>query len=179
MAVVTSFAPDQDFWDNNPQLLLNQVFKDYYKSDKSRGKKDSSKVMWWIAFCYDLDRDNKWRGQSQEEKHLHLGLQLLDEGDFFKKNVKWLEPLINAYIKMTDTAGKRQLRSFIRKLEEKTETMDEMHYRDDPEAIEKMLLSNKNLYASLATIEKQLNEEDGEGTGRGGATPSGADKGEF
>jgi len=179
MAVVTSFSLDQDFWDSNPQLLLRQEFKDYHKADKSRGKKTSSTVMWWIALCYDLDRDNKWRGQTQEEKHLHLGTQLLEEPDFFNQNKKWLAPLIAAYIQMADTPGKRQLRSFTKKLDEKTEWLDGLHYSDDPEAIEKALISNKNLYSSLATIEKQLNEEDGEGQGRGGATPSGADKGDF
>jgi hypothetical protein len=177
MAVVTSFAPDQDFWESNPQLLLNTTFKAYMKADKSRGKKTSSSVMWWIAFCYDLDRDNKWRGQPLHEKHFHLGNQLLEDGDFYQKNEDMLKPLITAYVKMMDTAGKRQLRAFIRKLDEKTDWMDSMHYKDDPEAMDKAMTSNKNLYSSLATIEKQLNEEDGEGQGLGGSTPSAADSG--
>ncbi len=177
MAVVTSFSEGENFWELNPQLLLHSVFKEYYKADKSRGKKDSSVVMWWVALCYDMDRDNKWRGQLLSEKQPMIAEELGLGDKFLAKRGEEVAALIAAYVKFADTAAKRQLRSLERKLDEKTETLDGMHYKDDPEGIDKMLASNEKHYKMLASIQKQLSEEDGEGVGMGGSQASLSDDG--
>jgi len=180
MAVVTSFSPDSNFWELNPQLLLDPAFAAIHKADKSKGKNESSLVMWWVALCYDLDPDNKWRGGILEERQQIIGEELLQLKDFYKQEKKRLDPVIAAYVKFTDSPAKRQLRMLEQKMEEKTAYMSKTKYDDDTwESLDKMMVSDDKLYALLAKVTKQLSEETGEGQGKGGSAASLSDGGEI
>lgn len=180
MAVVTGFNSDSDFWELNQQLLLEPAFKAFWKGDKSKGKKDSSSMMWWIAFCYDLDPDNKWKGQALEEKGPILGEELGLGKEVGTKRAKELDPLIEAYCKFQDSAAKRQLRMLEQMLEQKTRYMATHPYNEENfEVLDKMLKSNNDAYTLLAKVTKQLSEETAEGQGKGGSAPSISDNGEI
>jgi len=180
MGVVTSFSPGESFWELNPQLLLEPALKEFHKNDKSKAKKDSSNLLWWIAFCYDLDTDNKWRGQPLAEKGPLLGEELGLGADVQKKKEKELAVLVPAYCKFQDSPAKRQLRMLEQKMEEKTIFMAKTKYDEDTyEALDKMMLSDTKLYALLATVTKQLSEETEEGSGKGGSAPSLSDDGKI
>ena len=180
MAVVTSFSPDSNFWELNPQLLLDPALKAYHKADRSKDKDSSSKGLWWVALCYDLDPDNKWRGGILEERQQLVGEELLGSKDYYSKHRKELDPVIAAYVKFTDSPAKRQLRMLEQKMEEKTAFMSKTKYDDDTwESLDKMMVSDDKLYALLAKVTKQLSEETGEGQGKGGSAASLSDGGEI
>jgi hypothetical protein len=180
MAVVTSFSPDSNFWELNPQLLLDPALKAYHKADKSKDKDSSSKALWWVALCYDLDPDNKWRGGILEEKQVMLAEELGLGKDFYRKAKKELDIIIAAYLRFTDSPAKRQLRMLEQKMEEKTAFMSKTKYGEDTyDILDKMMVSDDKLYALLAKVTKQLSEETGEGQGKGGSAASLSDGGEI
>ena len=191
MAVVTSFSQDSDFWELNPQLLLHPDFKKLHQQDKSKGKTTSSSTMWWVALCYDMDPDNKWRGQLLAEKHALLGAELLGNADFYQRNGKLLDPLISSYIKLADSTAKRAFREWEEKMDERRAFIRDTKYTlgeinekgafvgGTATILDTMMKNTKSLYDQLGEVLKQLNEESGEGTGKGGAAPSGSDEGRF
>jgi hypothetical protein len=180
MAVVTSFSHDSNFWELNPQLLLDPAIKAYHKADRSKDKESSSMGMWWVALCYDLDPDNKWRGGVLEERQQLIGEELLGNKDYYAKHRKELDPIIASYVRFTDSPAKRQLRMLEQKMEEKTAFMAKTKYNEDTyEVLDKMMVSDEKLYNLLAKVQKQLSEETGEGQGKGGSAASLSDGGEI
>ena len=47
--VVESYSKNSNFWEENPQLAVINPFKTLMKDDKSKGKVESSNLMWAIA----------------------------------------------------------------------------------------------------------------------------------
>lgn len=180
MSVVSTFTPDQNFWEANPQLELVPEFKALKKADKSRAKEESSLIMWYIAFCYDLDAANKFRGLPLAERQQLLGEELLGSESYYKDNSKKLEPLIAMYLKLSDSPAKRQLRMLEKKLDEKTAFLENTPYdADNWEVVEKIMKDSAAVYKTLATIQKDLAEEQGDGHVQGGSKESLSDSGEI
>lgn len=191
MAVVTSFTEDQNFWESNPQLLLDKTFKEFRKADKSRGKQDSSNVMWWVAFCYDLDPANKYRGLPLEDKHSILGEELLKDAQYYEKHASKLDPLIERYMQLMDSPAKRALREWEQKMTERAAFIRDTKYTmgeiNDKGAwvggtatvLDTMMKNTKSLYDAYQEVLKQLAEEDSDEMVKGGATASLSDEGEI
>lgn len=184
MSVVSNFTPDQNFWEVNPQLLLATEFKALHKADKSKGKESSSRTMWWVAFCYDLDPANKWRGQLLEDKQKELGLELIGDSDFYEKGKKVLDPLIERYIAFTDSEAKRALRDWEEKMQERRQFIKETKYTlgeisekgswvgGTAIIIDNMMKTTKSIFTDYKEVMKDLASEDGEGHVQGGARES-------
>lgn len=47
--ICESYSPDNNFWEQHPQFTTINPFKKIWASDKSRGKKATSDLMWAIA----------------------------------------------------------------------------------------------------------------------------------
>lgn len=191
MSVVTAFTPGASFWECNPQLLLDKTLKAYYKKDTSRAKKASSAVMWWVAFCYDKDRDNKWASQDLQDKQRALGEELELGEDVFEKRKAELEPLIEAYLGFTDTEAKKAVRSWENKIRERRLFLDETKYTlgnigdkgnwvgGTATILDGMLANTKKLYDEYTAIRKMLDNEDNAAVGKGDSMASLSDKGEI
>jgi hypothetical protein len=189
MAVVTSFSPDSNFWELNPQLLLDPALKAYHKADRSKDKDSSSKGLWWVALCYDLDPDNKWRGGILAERQQLVGEEFLGSKDYYSKHRKELDPVIAAYVKFADTDAKAALRDWHEKMLERRQFLKETKYTlgqandrggwvgGTAAILDGMMANTKKLFDDYRSILKQLSEETGEGQGKGGSAASLSDDG--
>jgi len=82
MSVVNSFDENQNFWQVNPQLKLMGPFKELYRKDKSRNHKNSSTIMWAIAFRLDPNPENRYHKLSDESKAHNLAKDYLGDENF-------------------------------------------------------------------------------------------------
>ena len=64
MSLLTNFQLDANFWQTYPQMILPKAFNDLSKKDKSKGKEESSKIMWAVAMLIDNSETNKFKNLS-------------------------------------------------------------------------------------------------------------------
>lgn len=57
---------EDNFWLFNPEMKIPEVFASLYKSDKSKNKEDSSRLMWGIYLIYH--RKSKFYNLPLEDK---------------------------------------------------------------------------------------------------------------
>ncbi len=46
---------ENNYWDINPELVILDEFNKFYTKDKSKGKEDSSRILWSIYYAYSPD----------------------------------------------------------------------------------------------------------------------------
>lgn len=157
--LVKSFNTDNNFWEENKNLRIPEVFAFFYKEDKSKKKEDSSKIMWAIALVYDFD--------SEFFKLPLIDRILLVQNDFLKQPGELLKKeykeLIESYIKLSDTPARRQLRIWNEKMDEKSSFISKTKYKEDTwEMLDKMILNNKAMFAEYSRIMREISEEGSE-----------------
>jgi len=174
MKVVESWDTQANFWEVNPQLKTPSVFHTLYTEDKSKGKAQSSKLMWAIAYYADFD--SKYRPLSEGERKKLIAEDILKNPDF-----NWSE--VEMHIKAWDifkSVPMKQMTEWERLMNEKTEYMKTLKYNSDTaDEIEKRLLSNSKLYAEYEEIMSRLVQEGEAGTMLGGAMESLTEKGDI
>lgn len=109
MSVIKTFDDKQNFWQVNPQFKLMGPFKNFYDSDKTKNKNNSSQIMWAIAFRLDPSDNNIYRNLSDEDKMKYLS------EDFIKsKTFKWedYEELTDFYRSLILTQAQKSLISW-------------------------------------------------------------------
>lgn len=176
MKVIESWDIQGNFWKLNPQFLAKENFRKLHDEDKSKGKQDSSLLMWGLAFLCDFD--SKYRQLSDKEKK-----ELIAHDLFRNDTFNWDDPGINQLAKSWDTfktAAQKQMMQWERFLNEKTEFMQTLKYDSDTaELIEKLLLSNSKLYKEYEDIMTRLSQETDGGMMMGGSMESLSEKGEI
>lgn len=189
MDIIDSYTPGANFWETHPTLTVANPFKDIYNTDKSRKKSESSLLMWFVAFCYDLE--SKYEVLPLDEKHEIVGEDYCGSKSYYKDNHETIDRAKLFYCKLQDSAAKRSLRRWKDKLDERDEfiaktkfTID--HYNEEgklikgtAEQLDKMLTGTAKLWADYERILKTMSEEDSTTEGRGGATPSASDEGDI
>ena len=171
MAVVNSWDYSSDFWTIHPQLELEPTFKEFKKINK-----DSSKIMWAIAFIYDFD--SQYYNWTIKDKIKFAEEEILKKKDSFTEEK--YKTIIGIFDKFQDSAGRRQLKEWSRIMDEKTDLMRSMKYNlANWETIEKMLASNSKLYSELERIQSMLDKEGVSDRAKGGSEESLAEKGEL
>lgn len=157
--ILNSFDLNADFWSVNPQFKV--YFSDVYK------KKDSSKMMWAIALLYDPK--SIYRNLSFDDRRVVVST--LYDGQYE-------ESAVEKYKSLVITPAQRQLNEWNRIMDDKSRLLSIMKYDiSNWEVIEKMLGGNSKLYAELQRIQEVLNQEDGEGSVRGGSLESASESG--
>lgn len=68
MSLLTTLDTNTNFWKMNPQFKLREPYKTYWKSDRSTGKKDSSRFMWAVALLHDPSDANTFRNIPIDER---------------------------------------------------------------------------------------------------------------
>ena len=165
-----SYDVTSNFWKVNPQLQL--IYSDIYKSDKSKDKSDSSKLMWAIVLYTDNTDENKYVNLNQKERLTLIHKDLLKEfnADDNKENIKTYESLFL-------TKVQKSLRNLELKLEERDEFIashkyDEMTY----EMLDKMLVASDKLYKLLASAMEEFDKEVIAESVKGGVIESATEK---
>lgn len=174
MKVMESWDISASFWEVNPQLKVPGLFHKLYSEDKSKGKTQSSKLMWAVAFYADFD--SKYRALSDGERKKLISEDILKDISFEWSNV---EEYIKAW-DMFKSVPMKQMCEWERLMNEKTEYMRTLKYNaDTADEIEKRLLSNTKLYSEYEEIMSRLVQEGEGGTMMGGGMESLTEKGEI
>lgn len=176
MALVVNFDIHSNFWNTNPMLKIPEVFNIVYTSDKSEDREDSSKLMWAVAIYCDNSPENKFRDLSEPERKDLIAKDFLRNPKFKWKSV---EHLIKEYERICLTPAKRQLKLWDTFMDEKTEYLKGLKFKDNSEEIEKLLLSNIKLFEGLDKIKQSIDKEGDSGSVRGGATESASERGDI
>lgn len=169
--MIQIFDIEQNFWDMYPDFKIALSFKDLYKQDKSRGRVNSSKLMWFIAYTTDLN--SKFYKLSQEERYAVIGEDYMKDSNFYNNNKKEVDTLTNDYVKLQFSAAEKQLRAWDIKSDERAAFIASIPYNlDTYEDLDKMAVNTSKIYNELKNIKEALVKEDGEGSLKGGATAS-------
>jgi hypothetical protein len=167
-ALVSNFDHTVNFWKIHPELKYPEAFKELRNRDRSRDKKDSSDIMWFVALCYDWE--SKWINEREDKRLYAVGQDFFQNVDF-KDKVP--ESVVKTYLAFIDTPSKRLLREMYNKLDEKASFLARTKYREDTwEMIDKMLLSNEKIYKEVDRIKTLVDEENMGSTMKGGSQPS-------
>ena len=169
MALIQNWDASNNFWKLHPQFLTGGPIKEMYEADKSKGKEESSKIMWCIAIIYD--NASVYSNWSIKDRVKFAENEILKKEGIITKSE--YRPIINFYESLQDTPALRQLKEWERIMDEKSEMMRTMKYNlANWETIESMLTSNSKLYKELERIKMDLDKE---GTGtrtKGGSEES-------
>lgn len=173
MSIVKTINPHYDFWEMHPDLEVVEEFADI----KKEYKKQSSNIMWFIVFCFDLE--SKFINLIEEERFELVSKDLMKDIKFYKTNRLKIQPAIDMYIKMNDTANDRHMRTWMKNMDKRTKFLDDSEYDlDNFEKLDKMAANTKSLMETEDKIKERMKKEKGVIT-RGGAQPSLADGGEI
>lgn len=183
--ILDSFDIGVNFWEVNKEFKAIGPTKLLWKNDKSRGKENSSKVMWAIVQVYDLD--SKFAGIEEPERKILIAKDYYDDPSLFERDS--VKELSTFFLECTDTAARKALREWNDKMIERAIFMKQTSYTiGEPDErgnlkggtaiiLDTMMKNTKTLYDNLALINEQLAKEDAAGIGKGGKTASLADSG--
>src|SRR5690606_25229769 len=165
------FNTDENFWELYPEFKLALSFKDLYKSDKSRNKESSSRVMWYVALT--TDPGSRYYNLPIEEKHLVLGLDYMEDEKYYEKHQKKLDQLIEDYKMTILTPAQRHLLEWDKKIDERSKFINNLPYNlETYEDLDKMMAKTQKVYDILKKIKEDLSREEGDGQGKGGQQKS-------
>lgn len=172
---LTSYTGKDNFWESNPQLLIEPTLKTLYDSDKSRGKVESSKIMYALCFYVDVTEDNKVYGHvPPDDRKILIARQYLNNEDFdWSIYIEEIEVIKRLML----TPAQVSLFNFYNKLRERDDLI-----RDTPYSIvtakelDSMMEKTKKIWDSYFAILKEVSKETST-TQKGGKNLSLSDKG--
>lgn len=193
MSTVELFTPDSNFWELNQQFKIANPFKKIYEKDKSKNKKESSLLMWFVALCYDLE--SRYYNLESDEKHNLIGEDFCNSSKYYYDNKDLLDDLIEAFCQLQDTPAQRNLRDWndailkrARFLKETDWSLDD--YVEDSNGkwitkkgtasqLEMIHKNTRAIYLDYYRILEDLDKEKSQGTAKGGAVSSLGDSGQI
>lgn len=189
VTIAKNWNTDENFWDMNPGIKSIGLFKTLLSKDKSKGKAQSSNLMWAIALYADPHEENPWRNLVDEEKKSLIATDFLKDPKFNWEHPEIIE-YINTYIFYCTTIAEKELISFEKKLVERgafiMNTKFTLDYFDEvtgkpkkgtADQLDRMLVNTGRLYDQLEEIKAKIAKESAEGHLRGGAVESISEEG--
>lgn len=193
---MTTLSPnwntDLNYWSLNTAIKTVAVFNHYYKSDKSKDKKESSKIMWAIALLIDPNEKNPWKNTNPIEKKKLIATEYLNNPDFNWEDPKIQELILN-YKNRCLTVAEKALIEFEEKLADRANFLSNAEYtfdyyeedergklrlmRGTATQLDKMMTDTKKIYDHLELIKQQLIEESINTVGKAGAVESASESG--
>jgi hypothetical protein len=186
-SITRNWNTDENYWLLNPVMKTIKVFNELYKKDKSKGKAQSSKLMWAIALYADTNEENPWRNLPEKEKKDLIAADYLNDSDFNWEHPDIVE-FISTYEKYCLSVAERHLKDLKNKALERGAFIKKVPYSLDSyedgkvlkgtaSQLDTMIVNSIKLFQQLEAIEAQIYKENAEGVGRGGATESASEKG--
>jgi hypothetical protein len=159
MTVLDKFDTDVNFWETNPQLKYIGVFEEFHNKDKSKGKKDSSQIMWAVALLLDKSKHNNFRNLPEDEKKEQLAKYFLKQPNF-EWDEKEIKDLTDQYFKLCLSQAEKSLIEWERKLKERDEFIASCPYNAETyEMLDKLLSNTYKMYQMYQTVKSQLDLE--------------------
>lgn len=181
---------NSNFWEVHP--LKKTYFNSIYSKDKSKGKQESSDLMWAMYLCYH------WEGEYVNLKD-HQKIKTINS--LFKTTstdiLEKIQPHLEAFYDLEETPVRRTLREWNEKMLERAKFIKETPYSPDYEdevelrngetktvlvkgthkMLDDMLKANDKLYEAYFDILKKLNMEEDTKQGESGAELSLSERG--
>lgn len=168
---ITIIDPDLDFFELYPNYKLGMEFKKFYTRDRTKNKQRSSKIMWFVVLT--RDPSSIFYNLPQEEKDQVVGEDYMGDKDFYKKNKEELDLIIADYERLTLTPAKQHLLSWDKKIQERTEFINNTKYTlDNFDSLDKMASNTAKIFETLEKIKEDLSKEEADGTIKGGGAAS-------
>lgn len=189
-SLVKTWLIRENYWTLHPMVQEFSAFKKLYNKDKSKGKSESSKLMWGIAMFVDPHEDNKLRTQAYDRR-----MEIINE-DWFDPKFNWEHPeiveLVQTYKDFCLTISEKELVRYEKKLAQRGEFIDKTGYSLDTydessgkvvkgtaAQLDKMMVDSGKIFEELEKIKEKIQKEDLDGQLKGGAVESAADRGEL
>jgi hypothetical protein len=166
--IVENFTQETIFWDVNPQFTVINPFKRLWKSDKSRGKKNSSDLMWAISLAYHPKSDLYYVSDKEELiVRSHLGIKSAEKSEaFWKEN----DYLVKAFLDSALTEAEKSLISWNEGMKDRDMFLsnqkytfgyekDGVEYKDNTRSLDDMRSKTAKIYEEYFKIKRELEEE--------------------
>lgn len=160
---ISDIRPDNNFWEDNPQLKYISEFKELYDLDKTKDKSFSSKQLWAVALFSDAAKSTLYAMPEEDRKNEIIENVLTSQH-------KWedLKKAIEAYPKHCMSKKQRVFKSWGDKLDEFERFIATQKYNmgnwDDVSKMQKSFLDLLKLYN---TMEKEVTDESKKGITEG------------
>jgi hypothetical protein len=167
--IAESYSQKSNFWEDNPQFQLVNPFKRLYKGDKSRGKKDSSDLMWAIALIHHPKSDLYYvDGKELIIARDMLGIKDSDVDHFWERN----RELVDFFVDMSLTQTEKSLMSWEKRMKQRDVFLSEQiytfgwvdaegnEYKDNTKSFDDMQSKTAKFYEEYFKIRKELMEEE-------------------
>ena len=166
--IVENYTPDANFWEMNPQFTVINPFRSIWKSDKSRGKKSTSDIMWVIALCYH-PRSDLYSITNKEEFIVSSYLGIKDQS---KIEQFWTENkhLVDAFVDAALTQAEKSLIAWENGMKDRDKFLSEqkysfgyikdgVEYKDNTASLDNMRSKTARMYDEYFKIKRELDEE--------------------
>ncbi len=148
--------PDLNFWELNPHLIYVKPFSQLYKSDKSKGKVESSKTMWCIVWMTDPDEDVNRYYRLQEDLRMDTCKEFHPK---FNDNDPLTKECWDAYPVVCLTTIERVLKEEKEFLIKRSEFLRSQEYNfDTMKALDEARSKSKKLMEDYEITEKKFVE---------------------
>jgi hypothetical protein len=177
MGVLNNFDLDTNFWQVNPQFKLPKIFREFYDKDKSKGKIESSKIMWAVALLIDNSTENKFRNLQYSDRESLIAEDYLNNPKFDWKGAT-IQSIISEYIKLNTSKNERSLFIYEQKLEERDKFIQDTKYDiDNASQLDKIISSTKSIFDLIAKLRDEINKEESSGETKGSLIESASEQG--
>lgn len=169
-----------NFWDvnDNNQLLAIQPFRDIYESDKTKSKKDSSRLMWAIALIWDYE--SRLYKASEADRIDAIEKDFLMDPGFFEREQEKINPVIEQYNALQQDSVYRMLRTQEKKLDERNQFMEDQAYTlATAKTLDNMAKDTKNILSTMDLLKKEIEKKQGDSKIKGDHKPSMLEEGGF
>ena len=187
MKYVDSYqGAETPFWECFPVLKEFGLFKKLYKEDRSKGKNQSSKVMWYLTLVKDVDSEFYSMDEEEQDEVLNEVLELdVEKYVGSKEELRMLLKAFEDFISCPITKSIRKLES---KMVERDEFITNSKYTFDElitptdggkpylskgtsSQLDKMIRESGDLYDQIRKLRDQLKSNQS-GTSKGGQEKS-------
>jgi tRNA(Ile)-lysidine synthase TilS/MesJ len=167
--IIQNYNPKNNFWEENPQFQIVQPFKRFYKNDKSKGKRDSSELMWAIALIHYPKSDLYYiEDKDSVIARDLLGVKESEIESFWDKH----KELIDFFVEMALTQSEKSLVSWEKRMRQRDRFLSEQVYtfgtvdedgtehKDNTKSFDDMQSKTAKFYEEYFKIKKELTEEE-------------------
>tara|TARA_R110002020_G_scaffold206203_1_gene411339 strand:- start:229 stop:705 length:477 start_codon:yes stop_codon:yes gene_type:complete len=143
--------------------------------DKSKGKKNSSRIMWAIALCLDTHQENAWRNMPMAEKKPLLAVDILEDKDFDWDSIGHF---MDEYLNRVMTIPQKELLNYQNKMKDRQKFIDGTSYTLDTYAdgktqkgtadqLDKMMVNTVKIYQQYEELKTKFEKAEEKGRLRG------------
>lgn len=118
---------NKDFfeYENYKELLVIREFEEL----KKERKKDWNKVMWFLYFVFDYN--SYYAEHAETDRITMFSKEIMENEDWYKNNLNWLEKYVKAYKKTQETSSLRFLQTVIDTMEKRRVFLENVEYTED------------------------------------------------